>query len=121
MEENCKHEFKTSINDIIVAKYIFERKFKCINCSKLIQMKVSKGLVITITSFTIIFTVIFILLPLMDILSDESIFVEYGYIALIIIGITNLYLWILNGVIWLFRKRIKYIEIEEDNTKKQIT
>lgn len=42
MKENCKHEIKVSGYDIFAVKSIFEKEFKCLNCKKKIQMKVSR-------------------------------------------------------------------------------
>ena len=117
MKDSCKHDIKISGYDIISTKPISDKKFKCINCNKKIRLDVSKSCIVSIVFFISIIVMLFVIYPLREILSYKKSFVKYGYLILTIIGITNLYIWIINLIIWIFRKKIKYVEV--DDVKKE--
>ena len=117
MKEECKCEFKICSYDIFTLKPIFEKEFKCINCDKRIRMKISRILINSIIIVINAFFTSFTYLLIEENIASTSIFVKYGYLLLIIIGFLNMLVWAINYVLWLFRKKIKYIVIEDNDTK----
>ena len=113
MKKEYKHEVKISLAEVLENKPIYEKAYHCINCNEKLRMKINKGLTILLSFIVTMFSVLIIIPHCIELFSDESFFIRYGYIVLIIIGIANLFLWIVNLLLWLFRKRIKYVKIED--------
>lgn len=112
--KDCEHEVKIKFNDIVSTKDIYRSKFKCIKCNTKVRLNVSKFFMILILLIFIAFTIPLIINPLTEILSTENFITQCGYTLLVIIGLVGIYSWITNFIIWLLRKKIKFVEIEDD-------
>jgi hypothetical protein len=115
MKEECKHEFKISVYDILSLKGINDREFKCIHCKKRIQMKFSRIWTSIITFPLVVFIVILFNYIAEEYLASAGMFIKCVYFITVLIGFVSILVWATNGVVWLFRKRIKYVEIEDDD------
>lgn len=117
MIEKCKHSYKLTANDIFSSKAIFGRKLKCSKCDIRIEITTDKKLFEGLKQLLTWVFVFFTDYTFLKNIPDVSKIIEFGYLLLIALGFYRLMTFVVNLFFWLFRKRIKYIEIEEDIKK----
>ena len=115
MEKDCIHEIDIDIKSIFSIKPIYNKIFICLNCNKKIKMKVRKVL-IRFAEHLINMLFLLVCMFFSEIkFPNINIFLRYAIIFVIFIGFIFIMNWVSNYFIWLFRNKLKYIEIEEND------
>ena len=112
MKEECNHTYKITAGDVFLNKVIIDRELVCLNCGKKIKIK-TKRLFISIF-FGVIMTFIFIFISdyLKEQLSNIKTIVVYLYQILVLLGYIRILIFVLNLIVVIISKRLKYIEVK---------